>query len=193
MDYYTSKFLNNKTSSKSNLKSFFNKILVCVLLFLIVMILIKNNPSFKNKIYAFIYENNISFSSFREWYSNKFGGVVPFDKITIDDSVSVFSEEIKYNEVISYNNGAKLNVDSGYLVPVIESGIVVYMGEKEGYGYTIIVQQNDGVDAWYSNINTNIKLYDYIEKGSLLGEAKDSNIYLYFQKNGEFIDYKEYI
>lgn len=193
MDYYTSKFLNNKTSSKSNLKSFFNKILVCVLLFLIVMILIKNNPSFKNKIYAFIYENNISFSSFREWYSNKFGGVVPFDKITIDDSVSVFSEEIKYNEVISYNNGAKLNVDSGYLVPVIESGIVVYMGEKEGYGYTIIVQQNDGVDCWYSNINTNIKLYDYIEKGSLLGEAKDSNIYLYFQKNGEFIDYKEYI
>ena len=102
-------------------------------------------------------------------------------------------EEIKYNEVISYNNGAKLNVDSGYLVPVIESGIVVYMGEKDGYGYTIIVQQNDGVDCWYSNINTNIKLYDYIEKGSLLGEAKDSNIYLYFQKNGEFIDYKEYI
>ena len=194
MDYYTSKFLNNKTSSKSSLKSFFNKILVCVLLFLIVMILIKNNPSFKNEIYAFIYENNISFSSFREWYSNKFGGVVPFDKITIDDSVSVFSEEIKYNEVISYNNGAKLNVDSGYLVPVIESGIVVYMGEKEDYGYTIIVEQVNGIDVSYSSINPiDIKIYDYVEKGTLLGETKSNKLYLIFQKNGEYLDYKKYI
>ena len=192
MDCSTSKFLNNK-KSKNYFKSFFNKILFCILLFLVLMIGIKINPNLKDKIYSFVYENNISFSKFREWYDKYLGGAIPFDNITVDDTVSVFSETIKYNEVISYNSGAKLGVEDSYLVPVIESGIVVYMGEKEGYGYTIIVQQNDGVDCWYSNINSSVKLYDYVEKGSLLGEAKDNNIYLYFYKNGEFIDYKTYI
>ena len=79
------------------------------------------------------------------------------------------------------------------MVPVLESGIVVYIGEKKDYGNTVIIQQVDGVDAWYSNVDTNISLYDYVEKGTLLGNSKDNNLYLYFQKNGEFIDYKDYI
>ena len=106
---------------------------------------------------------------------------------------SVFSEKIQYSELEGYNGGAKLVVEDNYLIPVIESGIVVYMGEKENYGYTVIIQQNDGVDCWYSNVNSGVTLYDYVEKGTLLGDAKGNNIYLYFQKNGEFVDYKTYI
>lgn len=194
MDYTTSKFLNNNSNKNRNVfKSFFNKILLCIILFLILMIVIKSNPVLKDKIYSFVYENNISFSTFKKYFEDKFGGVIPFDNVVVDDTVSVFSENMRYEEKTDYNKGVKLVVSNNYLVPTIESGIVVYMGEKEGYGYTIIVQQNDGVDAWYSNINSKVKLYDYVEKGSLLGESIDNNIYLYFQKNGEFIDYKEYI
>lgn len=192
MDYTTSKFLNNK-SKKSNYKSFFNKILICIVLFLVLMIIFKSNPVLKDKIYHFVYENNISFSSFKKYIDEKLGGVIPFDNVVVDDTISVFSEEISYNDKTDYNKGVKLTVNNNYLVPVVESGIVVYMGEKDGFGYTIIIQQNDGVDAWYSNINAKVKLYDYVEKGSLLGESVNNNIYLYFQKNGEFIDYKEYI
>lgn len=192
MDYTTSKFLNNK-SKKSNFKSFFNKILICIVLFLVLMIIVKSNPILKDKIYHFVYENNISFSSFKKYIDEKLGGVIPFDNVVVDDTISVFSEEISYNDKTDYNKGVKLTVNNNYLVPVVESGIVVYMGEKDGFGYTIIIQQNDGVDAWYSNINGKVKLYDYVEKGSLLGESVNNNIYLYFQKNGEFIDYKEYI
>lgn len=192
MDYTTSKFLNNK-SKKSNYKSFFNKILICIVLFLVLMIIFKSNPVLKDKIYHFVYENNISFSSFKKYIDEKLGGVIPFDNVVVDDTISVFSEEISYNDKTDYNKGVKLTVNNNYLVPVVESGIVVYMGEKDGFGYTIIIQQNDGVDAWYSNINAKVKLYDYVEKGSLLGESVNNNIYLYFQKNCEFIDYKEYI
>ena len=109
------------------------------------------------------------------------------------DVVSVFNENIIYKEKTDYNKGVKLVVENNYLVPVIESGIVVYKGEKEGYGYTVIIQQVNGVDLWYSNISCDVDLYDYVEKGSLLGEVKDSNLYLYFYKNGDFIDYKAYI
>ena len=193
MDYSTSKFLDKKNGNKSFFKSFFNKILFCILLFLILMIVVKGNPELKDKVYSFIYENNISFSKFREVYEEYLGGVIPFDNVMVDDTVKVFSEEIEYKEISDYNNGAKLVVENNYLVPIVESGIVVYMGEKEGYGYTIIVQQVDGVDCWYVNVSSNISLYDYVEKGSLLGDSSGDVMYLYFQKNGEFIDYKTYI
>ena len=78
-------------------------------------------------------------------------------------------------------------------MPLLESGVVVYIGEKESLGHTIIVEQVDGIDTYYSNINSNIKLYDYVEKGELLGEAKDNTLFLTFQKNGEYLDYKEFI
>ena len=39
----------------------------------------------------------------------------------------------------------------------------------------------------------NLKLYDYIEKGELLGEAKDGKVYLVFSKEGKYLDYKNYI
>ena len=36
-------------------------------------------------------------------------------------------------------------------------------------------------------------MYDYLEKGSYIGEANGDTIYLLFQKDGKFLDYKEYI
>ena len=66
--------------------------------------------------------------------------------------------------------------------------------EKDNYGKTIIVQGIDGVDIWYGNVmDTDIKLYDYIEKGNMLGSTKDNVLYLVFQKGGKFLDYKKYI
>ena len=80
------------------------------------------------------------------------------------------------------------------MVPTLESGIVVFIGEKEGYGSTVIIEQVDGIDVWYSNIKANnIKMYDYIEKGSLIGEVKGKKLYMVFQKDGAFLDYKKYI
>ena len=193
MDYTTSKFLKNNNTKKSFFKSFINKSLICIIIFLICLITLKNNPSLKEKVYNYVFNNNIAFSKLHDLYDKYLGGVVPFDNLLVDDTVSVFSEKMQYTKKEDYNSGVKLTVDNNYLVPVLESGIVVYIGEKEGYGDTIIIQQVNGVDAWYSNVNTNIALYDYVEKGSLLGNTKDSNLYLYFQKNGEFIDYKEFI
>ncbi len=193
MDYTSSKFLKNTNNKKNHFKSFFNKILICIIIFLTLLIVVKSNPKLKEKVKDFLYENNISFSKFHDFLDKHFGGVLPFDNALVDDSVAVFNEKMEYKEKSDYNNGVKLKVDNNYLVPVLESGIVVYIGEKDSYGSTVIVQQIDGVDAWYSNVNTNVKLYDYVEKGSLLGNCIDTQLYLHFQKNGEFIDYKEYI
>ena len=68
------------------------------------------------------------------------------------------------------------------------------MGEKEGYGNTVIVQGIDGIDIWYGNVtNISISLYDYIDKKSLLGTTKDDVLYLVYKKDGEILNYEEYL
>ena len=112
----------------------------------------------------------------------------------LDKTEPVFNEKLTYLDSEDYKEGVKLTVSNNYLVPVIESGIVVFMGNKDNYGNVIIVQQVNGIDLWYVGIeNSNIKIYDYIEKGSLLGEATSNEIYLYYQEGGEFLDYKKYL
>jgi len=79
------------------------------------------------------------------------------------------------------------------LVPSIDEGMVVFVGEKENYGKTVIVENLDGVDFWYGNIaSTSLKLYDYIEKGSLIGEV-NNELYMIFSKDGKYLNYEEYI
>ena len=92
-----------------------------------------------------------------------------------------------------YEDGVKLIVKSNYLVKAIDSGIVVFIGDKDKYGKTVIVQQVNGVDVFYGNVNSSVNMYDYVEKGSLIGEVIDTNLFLAFQKEGNFVDYKEYI
>ena len=65
--------------------------------------------------------------------------------------------------------------------------------KKENYGNTVIVSLNTGIDVWYSNINESIKLYDYVKEGELIGTSKDSTIYLVFKKDGNILNYEEYI
>ena len=52
----------------------------------------------------------------------------------------------------------------------------------------------NGINTEYSNINaSNYKLYDYVEKGKLLGEVDGNKLYLSFEKEGKYLDYKKYI
>ena len=105
----------------------------------------------------------------------------------------VFNEQLKYSEASIYKDGVSLKVGYDYLVPALDSGIVIFIGEKEGYGKTVIIQQENGIDVWYSNLKeVNLQLYDYIKDGNLIGSV-DENLYLIFIKNGEVIDYQEYI
>ena len=55
----------------------------------------------------------------------------------------------------SYKDGVSLSVTDDYLVPSQLGGIVVFVGEKEGYGKTVVVQQYNGIDLWYGNIKPN--------------------------------------
>ena len=171
--------------------SIINKALISIILMLIVLIFIKASSSFKSEFYDKVYGSNFSFSYFNNLYNKYIGNL---DIIDTDVKVdTVFNETLTYKNKEKYEEGVKLTVDKNYLVPVNESGIVVFIGEKEKYGNTVIIQRVDGIDEWYGNIeNTNLKLYDYIKKGTLLGEVNDY-FYLVYKKNGKALNYEDYI
>ena len=178
---------------KEKVKIFINKVLITILIFLVGMILVKDNSKYKNNIINNVYEKSFKFTKLKDLYEKYFGKVLSVDKIVSEDE-KVFNEKLSYKKLSKYKDGVKLDVSNKYMVPSLESGIVVFIGEKEGYGNTIIIEQVNGVDVYYSNINpSNIKLYDYIEKGKLLGEVKDNKLYMVFQKDGKYLNYKKYL
>lgn len=189
---YMKKTIKKKLVLKKEIKVFLNKLLISIIIFLTALISVKKTPTLKPVLKDKIYEDSFKFITIKNFYEKYFGDFLS-NKVS-KETTSVFNEKLSFQKINKYKDGVELIVNTNYLVPVIESGIVVYIGEKEDYGYTVIVEQVNGIDVFYSNINPiDIKIYDYVEKGTLLGETKNNNLYLVFQKNGEYLDYKKYI
>ena len=190
------KYLNKNKKNKSS-KSFISKLIfrifICAIIILVGLIFLKYDKNNKQIVYKYLSENNINFATINNWYQEHFGDIVPFQNLVKDNTQLVFNESLVYKDASVYKNGVKLNVDENYLVPIIESGIVIFIGNKDDYGQTVIIEQVDGVDTWYGNIdNINVSLYDYVSKGEFLAEANKS-FYMVFQKEGKYLKYQEYL
>ncbi len=190
------KYLNKTkkpTKQKHTLYKFIIRLFICILIVLGTLIFLKYDKNGKQIIYKYLYENNINFATINNWYQEHFGDILPFQNTVKEKTKLVFNENLVYKDASIYKNGVKLNVEDNYLVPIIESGIVVFIGNKDDYGKTVIIEQIDGVNVWYGNIdNINVSLYDYVSKGELLAEASKS-FYMAFQKNGKFLKYQDYL
>lgn len=176
-----------KRRLKPSVVRYLYKILVVFIITLILLIGMKASSSFKTNFYKYVYDQSFSFTKFNNLYHKYFGKVIK------EKTEPVSSDKITYSNISKYGDGAKLSVGSDYAIPIRESGIVVFIGNKDKYNKTVIIQQNNGIDLWYGNIDTvNIKLYDYVTKGSILGNCKDY-LYLVFKKNGQVLNYEKNI
>lgn len=177
--------------AKKYIKGFITRCLLCIIIFLLISIICnfsdKNLLWFKNNIY----DTNINFTFFNKIYNKYVNKYLPFD---IYEEKIVMSEGLVYEDKEKYLNGVSLNVGVNYNMYSLCGGIVVYIGEKDGLGDTVIIQGTDGVDYWYSNLeNLSVNLYDYIESDTLIGVSKSDEIYLTFVKNGEYLNYEEFV
>ena len=156
-----------------HVKKFFVKTLIVLLLFVSLAICCKRSEFLKEKITDYL------------------GGILPIKKEV--NTEKVFNEKLKYSSSSVYLDGVKLEVTSNYLVPSLREGMVVFVGNKEGYGNTVIIEDLDGIYNWYGNIdNTSLKLYDYVDKGTLVGEVNNT-LYLVFSKGDKYLNYEEYL
>lgn len=184
----------NTNPAKKYVNNLVTRVLVSIIFILVSVIFIKTSDKNLLNYKEQVFNKSWSFTKVGNVYNKYLGEVLPFDKIVKDTTKTVFNETLVYKEKSIYHDGVKMILDDNYLVPVIESGIIVFKGEKEHYGEVVIVQGVDGYDIWYGNLETsNLNIYDYIEKKSLLGEVKDNELYLVIQKDGKKQDYDEYI
>ena len=184
---------NNEEKIIKYLRSLIMRSMLVIVIFLLLAILSKSSNNYKDLIITNIYEKNISFTKIKRLYNKYLGGIAPLDK-KIENEITVFNEKLEYSNESIYHDGVKLEVDNNYLVPIIKEGMVIFIGEKENYGNVVIIEDVDGVDIWYGNMEKiTIKLYDYVNAGTYLGTTKDNILYLAYQKDGNFLDYKEYL
>lgn len=182
---------NSKDSSKSNyVNLLITRIITAIIVFFLCLIV----TNFSNKAEYFIKNkvltDNISFAKVTKNIDKYLGFKFPVEE-PIEDA-TVFKDKIIAESVEPYNNGYSLDVGTHFLVPIINSGIVAFIGEKEGMGPTVIIEGTDEIEYWYGGLeNISVNLYDYVSASQLLGNTQSERLYLVFKKNGEFLDYEE--
>ncbi|MCI5807156.1 MAG: M23 family metallopeptidase [Candidatus Faecenecus gallistercoris] len=170
---------------------FVNKLLVLGILFVGVLITVKVNPTAANWVKTHVYMDNFSFAQIENWYNKYIGGIFSSND---DEVTQVFSGTIPYTSLEPYYDGVRLKVSSGSVVESLLSGIIVSIGETVHYGNTIVVEQVDGVSVWYGNVDvSDVKLYDYVEKGQILGMSRSEDLYLVLMKDGAYLNYQDYV
>ena len=183
--------LNNNNKDPKKISKIFSKILLSIIFILISCIYIHLDQNNLTKYKQLVFEDNLTFAKINDTYHQFFGSLFP-SVVKNDESVLV-NNEVNLNEIEEYMDGYKIKTTKNSPINVLTSGIIVYLDEKEGYGKTAIIQGIDGFDIWYGNItDVSFKLYDYVEKGNILGNSSEDYYYNVFYKDGNKVSYDEY-
>ena len=191
------KFYKKEEQEESFLKKFIlsnviNSLLVIVI-FLISLIYIRQSDVNKNKFKNIVYNNSLSFAHIYNLYNKYLGDVIPFKNIKEDTTKLVSKEKLNFSEVKKENNGYILTVSDNYLVPVIKSGIIIEKKKDKKYGNIIKIQDKNEVVITYGMISDiNVKLYDYVKEGEVIGNA-NKKIYIQIKKKDKYISYDKYL
>lgn len=175
--------------NKKSIKNFISKFLLAIIFFLSSIIFTNINDKNLLLYKEYVLTESLPFTKIKGWYEELFGEVLPKD----DNNKMVIKGHLVYKNIENYKDGEVLTLTTNTLINSLQSGIVVYCGEKDDYGNTVIIQGVDGVDIWYGNLtNVSVKLYDYVEKDKLIGETNSDLLYLVIKKDNNFLKYEDY-
>ena len=180
--YYKKKYMSNKSINSSSL----TKLLLSIIIVLVCLIVTNFDQGLRDEFSKNVLEENINFGYFNKLYKK----MVSSD----DEESKLVSNVVVYKTLMEEDNGRyKFNYGVDYPVEVLTPGIIVYYGDKDSLGDTVIVQGNDGVDVWYSGVVMNeYSLYDYVSKGDILGSSTDLYVTVSILEDGELLKYEEY-
>lgn len=176
-----------KMLNRSNQKDrgWLNKLLLSIIVMLLCLIVTNFDSDIRESFTKNVLEENINFGYFNKLYKKFVGGNVKDETLIVSNT-----NLINYEEV---DDSYKISISKEEGISNYSSGIIVYNGIKDNLGSTVIVQGNDGVDIWYSNMSLNgYSLYDYVSKGEILGNSLSDYYMITIVKDGEKIKYEEY-
>lgn len=183
----------NKSTLSKFLFTILIKSLIVVLLFLSSMIFIRQNDKNKKIFKEKVYNNSLSFAKIYNLYSKYLGDALPFKDTIKDDTKKVSNEKITYSSIKKEGDDYLLVVPSNYTLQSVKSGIVIEVKKDDKYKNIVKIQDKSGVNITYKNLNeVEVKLYDYVEKGEILGSTSDK-LYINFEKDGKYLSYEKYL
>lgn len=160
-------YKNPKPNKRSFLQVLISKLFTIIIFTMLVIIVSNHSVRFRNFIINDVLNKTMDFS----WFNSRVNKVTNVFKNK--ETIPVIKE---VNTCSKYKDGIKC-LNNGNVI-LKSSGIVTFIGEKEGYNNTVIIQQSDGLYAWYGNINESVKLYDYLESGSVIGSSENEYYYV---------------
>jgi stage IV sporulation protein FA len=187
---------------------FLFKLLASACLFLLAAILFKNEAATLAPARDFVkasMEKDFQFAAVSGWYEEQFGkplALLPFSdgkqETQSPSKNSDYALPASAKILEDFNdNGQRITIETGKeaSVEAMSEGLVRFAGKKDGFGNTVIIQHGDKSESWYGNLaDINVNLYQYIEKGTGLGTAGDTedgekgSFYFAIKKGDDFID-----
>ena len=79
------------------------KYFICIIIFLLLGIISKQNIEYKEKIHQKLYEETISFTSFENLYNKYLGGIFPIENINNQINISGTYRFMLYNFSVHFN------------------------------------------------------------------------------------------
>lgn len=184
------------------------KILFSACLVLIIAILFRNDHTALQSTRTFItktMENEFQFAYVSNWYEKQFGKPLAFLPFTNSEGENKEDkEETQYAMPASGKileefsvNGQRIAIETSKeaSVDAMSEGLVSFVGTKDGFGKTVIIQHPDKSESWYGNLAVvDVSPYDFVKKGDIVGKASDNKegdkgeFYFAIKKGDDFID-----
>jgi stage IV sporulation protein FA len=187
-------------------EAFIFKLLASAVLVLLVAIMFRNDTPGLDPARSFVTKSmneEFKFAAVSDWYEGTFGKPLALfpekteEKTELVDGPSyALPASGKILEEFG-ENGQRITIETGKgaMVEAMNGGLVLEIGEKEGFGQTVVIQHPDKSESWYGNLSAvDVTLYEYIEKGAVVGKATDyedgtnSSFYFAIREGENFVD-----
>ena len=174
---------------KINVSKIFTNFLLCGVFVLASLIFVKYSDNNKTYYKKAFFEDTFSFNQTRNWYKKHFGQILPEKTITV---LANQNDDI-YSDYEKYLDGVKFKVSKNTAISSLDGGIIIFKGSNDNYKDAVIIQGVDGYDCIYEGITAqDLGLYDYINKGDILGLSNEDYFVLTIKKGNEIVDFETY-
>ncbi len=178
----------SKQTGSYRFNSITNKILVCVILFLVLLIS-KNSEKL-----GFIYNTtfkNMNFMQVKAFVDQNLNGIFPK---TDDENKYVDAVVIELDSTSTYRDGLIIETDFSSPVQSCVDGIVIRIYKDDDLGKLIVIQDENGYEYHYGYLdNIDIGLYQSVSYGEVIGVGRNNELmqgeyYLAIKDGLKFLD-----
>jgi murein DD-endopeptidase MepM/ murein hydrolase activator NlpD len=105
-----------------------------------------------------------------------------------------------YGDGVEFHNGVDIATKTGTPIKSVRSGIVFSAGWRDGYGYTVVIQHDDGYTTFYAHCSKIfVKEGDWVNQGDRIasvgstGRSTGSHLHYSVIRHGKLLNPLKYL